>query len=222
MSSLNELCLFLFIVGAARNTAKLCLEVESEVRKKFVKSRFRHFARLLSGDVLSMFLEYIAEKGLDINVLFEGEKMEEALHQRVDRFLHKNQIRSKTSSNQSTVSPKEQEKIAVLVTSEKIQDEFNPEIVQMDDENKTAKLAVIHRIPTLSVGSKQKAWCGKDVTRWFCQTFLYTVPHESVICNLDNAPGHNDVTIDAQITASGRIVHRTPPYLCIFRQTILI
>ena len=104
--------------------------------------------------------------------------------------------------------------MALLITSEKIPNEFHPETVHLgDSETKKANFAVIHRIPTLSVGSKQKAWCGKDVTLWFTKTFLYKVPQDSVICNLDNAPGHNDVCIDAQIVSSGRIVVRTPPGL---------
>ena len=59
-----------------------------------------------------MFLEVIHQKELEINSLFKGVDIEKALYKRVMRFLERNKITMKKSTNQSNVSPKEQGKVA--------------------------------------------------------------------------------------------------------------
>ena len=39
--------------------------------------------------------------------------------------------------------------------------------------------AIIGKVPVLSVGSKEKAWCGKAANKFNVDKFLYLVPYKS-------------------------------------------
>ena len=93
----------------------------------------------------------------------------------------------------------------MLVTKEKIPPKFDSSEVTLRND-KSATFAVINSIGVLSLGSKTPAWCGQAVTEFWVENFMYKVPDKTEIVNYDNAPGHNDVCIEARIKVSFLLV----------------
>ena len=101
-------------LGGGRNQTKEWLLIEEGVRKKLIDLRFNLMARVLSSDVLHLFIQVCSEQGKHIKDFFpqNAKDVHAALTKRVQRFLHKYNLGLRKTTNQSNTSLVEQGQLA--------------------------------------------------------------------------------------------------------------
>ena len=88
--------------------------MEDIVREKIIALRYEAFARVLSSDVLNLFLEASSQLGKSIKEYFPDniKDLPAALHKRIQRFLKKYNLTMRKTTNQSCTTREEQGKTA--------------------------------------------------------------------------------------------------------------
>ena len=77
------------------------------------------------------------------------------------------------------------------ITNKAIPEEYHLRKITLRD-GKIVILAVIHGISVMKVPPGAKSWCSTEITLAWISIFLYRVPRNSVLLNLDHAPGKNE------------------------------